>query len=276
VGITKVFNDMLGKGGIADRMIWFNGFPFLDNKETHIFGVPVGDVMKKDLVIFPLSGTTIGQIGEIFGEILLILDEMLASTTVQGFPIVQNTNTNILLGYIGRTELKYARDRLKVARNVTADTQCSFGMSDSTDDNNYLLSPQASHDIDSPISPLAFSATVDFGNYIDSTPLTVHPDLPLETVMEIFKKLGPRVILIEFEGKLLGLVTIKDVLKYQFTLENDGTDRDGTDDQIYERLWAGLQHIYTSASSIVTKVIEVFNLRFKRRINNIELGNREI
>jgi len=47
----------------------------------------------------------------------------------------------------------------------------------------------------------------------------VHPRLPLETVMEIFKKMGPRVILVEHRGHLMGLVTVKDCLKYQFKVE---------------------------------------------------------
>ena len=37
--------------------------------------------------------------------------------------------------------------------------------------------------------------------------------------MEIFKKMGPRVILVEHRGRLTGLVTVKDCLKYQFKVE---------------------------------------------------------
>lgn len=37
--------------------------------------------------------------------------------------------------------------------------------------------------------------------------------------MEIFKKMGPRVILVEHRGKVTGLVTVKDCLKYQFKVE---------------------------------------------------------
>src|SRR5271168_4888012 len=40
VGVTKAVSELFGKGGIADRMIWFSGFPYLDNKEEHTFGVP--------------------------------------------------------------------------------------------------------------------------------------------------------------------------------------------------------------------------------------------
>ncbi|CAG8719210.1 4034_t:CDS:2, partial [Acaulospora colombiana] len=55
---------------------------------------------------------------------------------------------------------------------------------------------------------------IDFASYIDQTPITVNPRLPLETVMDLFKKMGPRVILIEHMGKLVGLITVKDELKY--------------------------------------------------------------
>jgi hypothetical protein len=34
--VTKAVSDQFGKGGIADQMIRFNGFPFLD-KEDHQF-----------------------------------------------------------------------------------------------------------------------------------------------------------------------------------------------------------------------------------------------
>jgi chloride channel 3/4/5 len=61
--------------------------------------------------------------------------------------------------------------------------------------------------------------SVDFSPYVDTTPVTVHPRLPLETVMELFRKIGPRVILIEYHGQLTGLVTVKDCLKYQFKVE---------------------------------------------------------
>ena len=37
--------------------------------------------------------------------------------------------------------------------------------------------------------------------------------------MEIFKKMGPRVILVEHRGRVTGLVTVKDCLKYQFKVE---------------------------------------------------------
>jgi chloride channel 3/4/5 len=79
------------------RMIWFNGFPFLDNKEEHSFGVPVSHVMIRDLILVPSVGLKLDEIESILSE-----------TEFGGFPIVQDRDSKVLLGYIGRTELKYA------------------------------------------------------------------------------------------------------------------------------------------------------------------------
>lgn len=82
------------------------------------------------------------------------------------------------------------------------------------------------------------SLSLDFARFIDPTPLTVHPRLPLETVMEIFKKVGPRVVLVEHRGKLSGVVTRKDVLKFQFKAENRENPRDDTVElEREEKLW---------------------------------------
>jgi len=78
-------------------MIWFNGFPFLDKKEEHSFGVPVSAVMIRDLVLLPSVGLKLDEVESILSE-----------TDFGGFPIVQDRDSKVLLGYIGRTELKYA------------------------------------------------------------------------------------------------------------------------------------------------------------------------
>lgn len=220
VGVTKAVSELFGKGGIADRMIWFNGYPFLDNKEEHTFGVPVSQVMTGEVVAIPTSGLLMKDV-----------EKLLKGDKYQGYPIVEDLNSKILVGYIGHTELRYAMDRVKKERSIGANARCFF-------------SPPTSQNLATPSTPAVatFSATastaVDFNRYIDPTPVTVHPRLPLETVMELFRKIGPRVILIEYHGKLSGLVTVKDCLKYQFTVEASENPRD--DRQLVEsqeRLW---------------------------------------
>lgn len=63
VGVTKAVGDCFGKGGIADRMIWFNGFPFLDNKDEHSFGVPISHIMMQDLAAIPSTGLQLHELG---------------------------------------------------------------------------------------------------------------------------------------------------------------------------------------------------------------------
>lgn len=60
--------------------------------------------------------------------------------------------------------------------------------------------------------------------------------------MELFRKIGPRVILIEYHGKLTGLVTVKDCLRYQFQVEAAENPKD--DHRIregQEQLWGLLR-----------------------------------
>ncbi|KAL9609404.1 MAG: hypothetical protein Q9167_005828 [Letrouitia subvulpina] len=225
VGVTKAVGERFGKGGIADRMIWFNGFPFLDNKEEHTFGVPVSQVMTSEVTSLPSSGLN-----------LRAVEQLLSQTRYQGFPVVEDRASKLLLGYIGRTELRYAIDRTTKEGFISPNAKCFFTQPPSTTLQTPSINPP----------PITFEAiesstgqqSIDFSRFIDPTPLAVHPRLPLETVMEVFKKMGPRVILVEYRGRLAGLVTIKDCLKYQFKVEAHETpSHDASLDLRQEKLW---------------------------------------
>ncbi|KAI1804218.1 chloride channel protein [Daldinia bambusicola] len=225
VGVTKMVSDLFGKGGIADRMIWFSGFPFLDNKEEHNFGVPVSAAMTSDVTVIPVHGTTLQSI-----------ENLLKLPKYQGFPIVEDLNKKILVGYIGRTELRYAVDRLRRERAIpiSPEAKCNFSPAELS-----TVAPITPTVTISSVDYSAASASVDFSRYVDPTPVTVHPRLPLETVMELFRKIGPRVILIEYHGRLTGLVTAKDCLRYQFKAEAAENPRDDHEiRELYEKLWS--------------------------------------
>ncbi|KAG9289779.1 hypothetical protein G9A89_015359 [Geosiphon pyriformis] len=170
-------------------MIRLNGYPFL-HKEEYSFGVSVGEVMQKDLMVMT-SGQRLDEI-----------DQILLEKNYQGFPVVKNKESMILVGYIGRSELKYVIDKAKRIHGISNDAQCFFNLEG------------ANSNIDGNDISQSSSSFIDFGSFIDETPMSVHPRLPLETVVDLFRKMGPRVILIEYIGKLVGLITVKDVLKY--------------------------------------------------------------
>ncbi|KAI1168212.1 voltage gated chloride channel [Nemania serpens] len=224
VGVTKIVSELFGKGGIADRMIWFSGFPYLDNKEEHNFGVPVSTVMTGDAVAIPVHGMTLESI-----------EGLLKESRYQGFPVVENVRNKFLVGYIGRTELRYAIDRLRRDRSMAVSPQAKCNFSPPTVTGIAPITPTVTiNNADLSMS----STSIDFSRYVDATPVTVHPRLPLETVMDMFRKIGPRVILIEHHGKLIGLVTVKDCLKYQFKVEAAENPREDNDiAKGHERLW---------------------------------------
>jgi len=53
--------------------------------------------MADQLTVIPSTGISLGEIVQI-----------LKTTTYQGFPIVQDHSSPLILGYINRSELKYA------------------------------------------------------------------------------------------------------------------------------------------------------------------------
>lgn len=287
VGVTKAVSDLFGKGGIADRMIWFSGFPFLDNKEEHNFGVPVSQAMNSDVTALPAAGMTLAAV-----------DRLLAQGKYQGYPVVEDAETRVLVGYVGHTELRYAVDRFRRnAGPLNPDTRCVFlppaelaaaaansgpAAAAAVGDDALLTAPMTpaltvfpdmaavhtnNNNNRGPEGSTAHpppSTAVDFSRYVDRTPVTAHPRLPLETVMELFRKIGPRVILIEHHGKLTGLVTVKDCLKYQFKAEaaentrtagTNGTDENGSpDNNQQEQLWHGMQWLAGWVADRVSRI----------------------
>lgn len=228
VGVTKAVSERFGHGGIADRMIYLNGYPFLDSKEEHTFGVPVSSAMSKDAVVLPSSGVKLTD-----------LERIMTENKYQGYPIVENKKTRTLVGYIGRTELRYAIDKAHKEQTVSSQAVAVFSTPPPIIAREEGAPPTSFDNIQATSSMM----TLDFTRYMDDTPLTVHPRLPLETVMELFKKMGPRVILVEYRGRLTGLVTVKDCLKYQFKHElGGGTSRDGSEEGM-ERLYNILRRV---------------------------------
>ena len=190
-----------------------------------MFGVPVSQVMTSEITSLPSSGLKLRE-----------LEALLSRSKYQGFPVIEDGTTKILLGYIGRTELRYAIDRTKKEGLISPNAKCLFNQPSSTAIRTPSISaPAITFDA---IASSSGQQSVDFSRFVDPTPLAVHPRLPLETVMELFKKMGPRVILVEYRGRLAGLVTVKDCLKYQFKVEAQENPRDdSTFGERQEKLW---------------------------------------
>ncbi|QRV79660.1 ClC voltage-gated chloride channel protein [Ceratobasidium sp. AG-Ba] len=262
--VTKAVGDFLGTNGIADEMIRFNGYPYLE-REDHAFNIPVSRVMQKELYTMSITGMTLREV-----------EEKLEHTDVQGFPIVSADSKRTLLGHIGRTELRYAIGKARRIREIHPSTLCSFepptSAFEADMDGDHTVSmteieaarelagvEEDDHNVES--TPLAAAADMlEFGPWVNQTPLSVAPQLPLEIVMDLFKRMGPRVILVEYRGSLAGLITVKDVLRFIVSSEhshptpgsvwNDPGALDGLLEEVW--LWAG--NLWRQTYSAVRRV----------------------
>ncbi|KAH8806845.1 Cl-channel protein [Flagelloscypha sp. PMI_526] len=248
--VTKGVGDMLGTNGIADEMIRFNGFPFLE-KDDHAYNVAVSSVMRTELETLKDQGLTVGQV-----------EEVLASTDVKGFPIVadgasrddEHSGSKILVGYVGRTELRWVLDRARTTENVEEHTTTCRFSSDPDRREDMVDDMQDGGLVDDLPRAILGSEenTIKIWPWVNQTPMTVSPHLPLEIVMQLFKRMGPRVILVEERGALVGLVTVKDVLRFIATekLDHDLTwDERGGLDAILSELWRAVSSVFDGARS---------------------------
>ncbi|GAA5876173.1 hypothetical protein JCM1840_007058 [Sporobolomyces johnsonii] len=200
VMVTKAVSDQFGKGGIADQMIKFNGYPLLEN-EDHAYGVSVSTVMRREIVFLPSRGMTLDE-----------LQRLLDTTKYQGFPVVKNRKNLTLLGDISRRDLKIAIEKAQQSHMIAPDAPCLFCAEEDPLAADGLQTPPDEWDGGE-------EGFVDFTSFVNQTPLTVSPKQPLEFVMQLFRRMGPRVILVERFGHLVGLVSVKDCLKYTLAHE---------------------------------------------------------
>ncbi|KAM6502118.1 Cl-channel protein [Amanita muscaria] len=217
--VTKAVGDFLGTNGIADAMIKFNGSPFLE-KEDHSYNVSVSEVMRRNLRTLNEAGMRIKD-----------LENILTAADVKGYPVLSTDGTQTLRGYIGRTELRYRARKY----GITSTTPCILARESDPDGTNpsglgeeALFSAESSRD------------GLRIWSWVNQTPMTVSPEMPLEIVMQLFKRMGPRVILVEDHGKLVGLVTVKDVLRFIATRQphhGPSWDERGGLHNLLEEIW---------------------------------------
>ncbi|KAJ3996350.1 Cl-channel protein [Lentinula boryana] len=275
--VTKAVGDLLGTNGIADEMIKFNGFPFLE-KEDHAYGVDVSAVMRTDLYTVPEKGLRVKDV-----------ESLISSTDVKGFPVVSvvasGSDSSLssswsevvtavegdggkpaLLGYIGKTELKFVLVPFSPLSSCCLhcrSLECRWF----TPVLCLFLLLLHSSTLEEEIPETMFersdgSEGVELWPWVNQTPMTVSSQLPLEIVMQLFKRMGPRVILVEDYGSLVGLVTVKDVLRF-IAMEKPGYhhpswDERGGLDGLLEELWSVVR-------GVVNQLGELLGRRWTRR-----------
>ncbi|KAK4321014.1 hypothetical protein Pmani_008179 [Petrolisthes manimaculis] len=192
---SKWIGDAFGKEGIYDAHIILNGYPFLDSKEEFSHTTLAHDVMKpgKSESFYVLTQDSMS---------LEDVEQLLRETDHNGFPVVVSRQSQYLVGFVARRDLNIAINQAK------KNTEGIVG------DSTVLFTASVP-------SPWMGPPPLRLRKILDLAPITITDQTPMETVVDMFRKLGLRQTLVTHNGRLLGIITKKDVLRHIKFLESE-------------------------------------------------------
>ncbi|XP_053931940.1 H(+)/Cl(-) exchange transporter 5 isoform X2 [Cuculus canorus] len=197
---SKWVADAIGREGIYDAHIRLNGYPFLEAKEEFSHKTLAMDVMRPRRNDPPL--TVITQDSMTVEDVETIINE----TTYSGYPVVVSRESQRLVGFVLRRDLIISIENARKKQDGIVSTSVIYF----TDH--------------SPPLPPNSPSMLKLRSILDLSPFTVTDQTPMEIVVDIFRKLGLRQCLVTHNGKLLGIITKKDVLKHIAQLANQDPD----------------------------------------------------
>ncbi|KAM3857537.1 LOW QUALITY PROTEIN: H(+)/Cl(-) exchange transporter 5-like [Diretmus argenteus] len=197
---SKWVADAFGREGIYEAHIRLNGYPFLEPKEEFDHNSLAVDVMRPRrtdpaLVVLTQEGMTVGEV-----------ESLVESTHYSGFPVVVSQESQRLVGFVLRRDLLISIDNARQRQEgVVSASQVVFTEH----------APAQAHEA----PPLLRLRTI-----LDLSPFTVTDHTPMDITVDIFRKLGLRQCLVTHNGRLLGIITKKDILKHMAQIANRDPD----------------------------------------------------
>ncbi|KAI3002970.1 hypothetical protein CBS147346_5610 [Aspergillus niger] len=184
--------DAIEPRSIYDMLTDMNSYPFLDSKHQPTSDAQLGDLVRpvRSSRIIDISGSSFVPARELRSKLQNLL---MAGELDGGLPILRH---GVLTGLIPAPELEYALDNLADEENTLClmSLDGSSAVSDSEDE--------------------AETGRVDFGQYIDPSPLALDIHSPIDLVYQCFAKLGLRYLCVSHDGQYAGLVHKKAFVKY--------------------------------------------------------------
>uniref|UniRef100_A0A4W6FNS7 Chloride channel protein n=1 Tax=Lates calcarifer TaxID=8187 RepID=A0A4W6FNS7_LATCA len=197
---SKWVADAFGREGIYEAHIRLNGYPFLEPKEEFEHSSLTVDVMRPKrsdpaLAVLTQEGMTVGQV-----------EALVESTHYSGFPVVVSQESQRLVGFVLRRDLLISIDNArKRQEGVVSASQVVFTEH----------APSVAADAPPPLR---------LRGIMDLSPFTVTDHTPMDITVDIFRKLGLRQCLVTHNGRLLGIITKKDILKHMAQIANRDPD----------------------------------------------------
>ncbi|XP_068061222.1 H(+)/Cl(-) exchange transporter 5 isoform X2 [Anomalospiza imberbis] len=197
---SKWVADAIGREGIYDAHIRLNGYPFLEAKEEFSHKTRAMDVMRPRKNDPPL--TVITQDSMTVEDV----ETIVTSTTYSGYPVVVSRTSQRLVGFVLRRDLIISIENARKKQDgIVSNSVICF--------TDYC-----------PPLPPSSPSVLKLRSILDLSPFTVTDETPMEIVVDIFRKLGLRQCLVTHNGKLLGIITKKDVLKHIAQMANQDPD----------------------------------------------------
>ncbi|TRY76018.1 hypothetical protein DNTS_010916 [Danionella cerebrum] len=197
---SKWVADALGREGIYEAHIRLNGYPFLESKEEFSHKTLAMDVMRPRRSDPPLSVVT--QDGMSVEEV----ETLIAETSYSGFPVVVSQESQRLVGFVQRRDLIISIDNARQRQEGVVSASRIFFT-------EYT-----------PPQPPNSAPPLKLRGIMDLSPFTVTDHTAMDIVVDIFRKLGLRQCLVTHNGRLLGIITKKDILKHMAQMANRDPD----------------------------------------------------
>ncbi|XP_021378246.1 H(+)/Cl(-) exchange transporter 3-like isoform X9 [Mizuhopecten yessoensis] len=192
---SKWVGDSLGREGIYDAHIHLNGYPYLDSKEEFTHTTIAADVMRPRRNDPPLCVITQDTMT------LEELESTLKTSDHNGFPVVVSRESQYLVGFVLRRDVNLAIENSRKNQEGIVSSSIVY------------FSSHVPSNLNDP-------APLKLRKILDLAPVTITDQTPMETVVEMFRKLGLRQTLVTHNGRLLGIITKKDVLRHVAQLQN--------------------------------------------------------
>ncbi|OCT96948.1 hypothetical protein XELAEV_18009167mg [Xenopus laevis] len=193
---SKWVGDAFGREGIYEAHIRLNGYPFLDAKEEFTHTTLARDVMRPrrndpPLAVLTQDDMTVDDV-----------ESLINDTSYNGFPVIMSKESQRLVGFALRRDLTLAIENArKKQEGIVGSSRVCF----------------AQH---TPSLPAESPRTLKLRSILDMSPFTVTDQTPMEIVVDIFRKLGLRQCLVTHNGRLLGIITKKDILRHMAQMAN--------------------------------------------------------
>ncbi|KAM3187722.1 hypothetical protein ACTXT7_001764 [Hymenolepis weldensis] len=197
---AKWTGDRLFKGSIYDVQIRLNNYPYLqfDKNSNKMANSFASDIMHPRFGEGPLELLTENSM------CLEEIEQLLQRSVHNGFPVVESLSSRHLVGFVSRSDLVKALDlgRSHLSRRYHPSSVVCF-----TD-----RAP-----VQETLTPNVFDEClplVDVRNIIDLSPTTLTQATPASTIFDVFRTLGLRQVLVTHLGRITGIITKKDVLRF--------------------------------------------------------------